>query len=83
MITNPLAIIAIVLGAILLVPMICRKIRIPSIVGFIIVGILVGEYGFGLLPDSSSIQTLGTTISGNSAHAPCYSEFCRLSSPSV
>ena len=43
MITNPLAIIAIVLGAILLVPMICRKIRIPSIVGFIIVGILVGE----------------------------------------
>ncbi len=59
MITNPLAIIAIVLGAILLVPMICRKIRIPSIVGFIIVGILVGEYGFGLLPDSSSIQTLG------------------------
>ena len=33
MIRYPLAIIAILLGTILLVPMICRKIRIPSIVG--------------------------------------------------
>ena len=36
MITNPLAIIALILTVILLVPMICRKIRIPSIVGFIL-----------------------------------------------
>ena len=34
MISNPLAIIALVLGTILIVPMVCRKIRIPSIVGF-------------------------------------------------
>ena len=59
MITNPLAIIALVLATILLVPMACRKIRIPSIVGFIIVGILVGPYGFGLLESGTSIQTLG------------------------
>ena len=39
MITNPLAIIALVLATILLVPMVCRKIRIPSIVG--VVGLLV------------------------------------------
>lgn len=57
MITNPLAIISLVLATILLVPMICRKIRIPSIVGFIVVGILIGQ--FGLLPDSYAIQTLG------------------------
>ena len=59
MITNALAIIALVLATILLVPMICRKIRIPSIVGFILVGIVVGPYGFNLLAGSSAIQTLG------------------------
>ena len=57
--SSPLAIIALVLAAILLVPIICRKIRIPSIVGFILVGIAVGEHGLGLLPDSNAIQTLG------------------------
>ena len=41
MVTYPLSIIAILLGTILLVPMICRKIRIPSIVGFIMVGIIL------------------------------------------
>ncbi len=59
MITNPLAIIALVLATILLVPMVCRKIRIPSIVGFILVGILVGPYGFELIPSGTTIQTLG------------------------
>ena len=59
MITNPLAIIAILLGTILFVPMICRKIRIPSIVGFIIVGILVGPYGFQLMAGGDVIQALG------------------------
>ena len=59
MITNPLAIIALVLATILFVPMVCRKIRIPSIVGFILVGILVGPYGFDLIGSGTSIQTLG------------------------
>lgn len=59
MITNPLSIIAIILATILLVPMICRKIRIPSIVGFIIVGILFGPYGFHILESATTIQTLG------------------------
>ena len=59
MISNPLAIIALVLGTILIVPMVCRKIRIPSIVGFILVGIAVGPYGFALLSEGTAIQTLG------------------------
>lgn len=59
MITNALAIIALVLATILIVPMVCRKIRIPSIVGFILVGIAVGPYGFNLLSESTAIQTLG------------------------
>ena len=59
MITNALAIFALVLATILLVPMICHKIRIPSIVGFILVGIAVGPYGLHLLGESTAIQTLG------------------------
>ena len=59
MITNPLGIIALVLAAILLVPMACRKIRIPSIVGFILVGIAVGPNGFHLLDSGDAIQALG------------------------
>lgn len=39
--------------------MICRKIRIPSIVGFIGVGMIVGTHGFGLLAGGTVIQTLG------------------------
>ena len=59
MITGPLSIIALVLATILLVPMICRKIRIPSIVGFILVGILVGQHGLNLFGGVDAIQSLG------------------------
>lgn len=57
--TSPLAIISFVLVTILLVPMVCRKIRIPSIVGFILVGILVGPNGFEVFESGTAIQTLG------------------------
>ena len=59
MITYPLSIIAILLGTILLVPMICRKIRIPSIVGFIMVGIIVGPNALHLIEGGDAIQALG------------------------
>ncbi len=48
-----------VLGAILVVPMVCHKIRIPSIVGFILVGVLVGPYGLDIISSGSTIQSLG------------------------
>ena len=59
MITYPLSIIALIFGTILLVPMVCRKIRIPSIVGFIIVGMIVGPHGFHLIDGGDAIQALG------------------------
>ena len=59
MITNPLIIIAIVLAMILLVPMACRKVRMPSIVGFIIVGIILGPYGAHLIDGGDAIQAIG------------------------
>lgn len=59
MITYPLAIIAILLAITLLVPMLCRKIRIPSIVGFIIVGFIVGPNCLHLFQGGDVIQALG------------------------
>ena len=59
MITDSIAIIALALAIILLVPMVSRKVRIPSIVGFILVGILIGPHGLHLIDQSVTIQTLG------------------------
>ena len=59
MITDSIAIIALVLAIILLVPMVSRKVRIPSIVGFILVGVLIGPHGLHLIDQSVTIQTLG------------------------
>lgn len=59
MITNSLAITSLILATILLVPMVCRKTHIPSIVGFIIVGMIVGPHGFNLVANNTMIEVLG------------------------
>lgn len=59
MITNSLAILSLVLAIIWLVPMACRKIHVPAIVGFILVGIAIGEHGFGLIGDNVTIDVIG------------------------
>ena len=59
MITNTLAILSLVLAIIWLVPMACRKIHVPAIVGFILVGILIGEHGLGLIAPNHTIDVLG------------------------
>jgi CPA2 family monovalent cation:H+ antiporter-2 len=33
--------------------------RIPSIVSFLVIGMLAGPYGFALITDESSIETVG------------------------
>lgn len=42
-----------------LVPLVSRKIHLPAIVGFIVVGILIGEHGAGLIGSSNTIDVLG------------------------
>ena len=59
MITNSIAIISLVLALILLVPMVCRKLHIPSIVGFILMGVVLGPYGLNIIASTATIQTLG------------------------
>lgn len=59
MITNSLAILTLVLAIIWLVPMVCRRIHVPALVGFILVGILIGEHGLGLIGKNATIDVLG------------------------
>ena len=59
MLTNTFVILSLVLAIIWLVPLACRKIHVPAIVGFILVGILIGEHGLGLIGANSTIDILG------------------------
>lgn len=49
----------IVLGLIFIVPILCRKIHIPTIIGFILVGVGLGPCGLNLITDSPAIQAFG------------------------
>ncbi len=62
MITDPLLITLLLLALILTVPMICRKLHLPTIVGFLLVGLVVGPsvpFEGGLIPRTATIDILG------------------------
>ena len=59
MITNTLALLSTLLLTILVVPLLCKKSRIPSIVGFIVVGMLIGPNALDLVAYSQTIDTIG------------------------
>lgn len=49
----------IVLSVILFAPMLMHRLRIPSIVGMIIAGVLIGKYGFNILERDDSFKLFG------------------------
>lgn len=58
MITGYLANIIVICAFALVIIAIGNRFRIPGIVGFIITGILIGPYGFGLIPDRTIVDAL-------------------------
>lgn len=58
-ITDPTWIFFLVLVMILFAPMLLSRLRIPHIIGLIVAGVLVGEYGFNLLERDSSFELFG------------------------
>ena len=58
-ITDPTWIFFVVLGVILFAPMLLERLRIPSIVGMILAGIIIGPYGLHLLERDSSFELFG------------------------
>lgn len=56
---NALLVLTLIIGIILFVPLLCRKIHVPSIVGFILAGMLIGPYALGWVGNSHTINLLG------------------------
>lgn len=57
---SPLLILTLVIGIIWFVPIVCRKIHVPSIVGFILAGIAIGPSALNLISYSPTIKILGS-----------------------
>lgn len=57
---NPVIIFSIVLFIILFAPILLNKVKIPSIIGLIVAGVIIGPYGLNLLLRDSSIVLFGT-----------------------
>ena len=57
---SPLLILTLMIGIIWFVPLVCRKIHVPSIVGFILAGIVIGPSVLDLVGESPSIKILGS-----------------------
>jgi Kef-type K+ transport system membrane component KefB len=58
--TNPVLVFSLVLFVFLLVPIFLNKIKIPSIIGLILAGVVIGPHGLNLLERNSSIILFGT-----------------------
>ena len=57
---SPLLILTLVIGIIWFVPIVCRKIHVPSIVGFILAGIAIGPSVLDIVGESPTIKILGS-----------------------
>ena len=57
---DPVIVFSIISLVILFVPILFERIRLPGLVGFIIVGALLGEHGFNILQRDSAITLFGT-----------------------
>lgn len=57
--TQPVVIFMLVLVIILLTPILFRKLKVPHVVGLILVGVAVGPYGFNLLARDASFEIFG------------------------
>ncbi len=58
-ITDPTLVFLVVLIIILLAPIIMGKLRIPHIIGMVLAGIAVGQYGFNILERDNSFELFG------------------------
>lgn len=59
LVTDPTWIFFLVLVIILCAPLLLKRLHIPHIIGLIIAGILVGQYGFNVLERDSSFELFG------------------------
>ena len=58
-ITDPTLIFFVVLCIILLAPIVMSRLRIPHIIGMVLAGVAVGQYGLNILERDSSFELFG------------------------
>jgi Kef-type K+ transport system membrane component KefB len=51
----PMARFGAILFLLLFTPYVCRRLRVPSVVGYILVGVVVGPYGLGIVPKHGQV----------------------------
>ena len=59
LIQDPTMIFFVVLLIVLFAPIVMSKLRIPHIIGLVLAGVLIGEYGFNLLARDTSFEVFG------------------------
>jgi Kef-type K+ transport system membrane component KefB len=59
-INNPVLVFAIILLVILISPVVLRKFRIPSLIGLIVSGIIIGPNGFNIIEKNNAIDLFAT-----------------------
>ena len=57
--SSSVGILVLVLAVVLIIPIVCRKIHVPSIVGFILTGVLLGPSALGWLDNTPTIALIG------------------------
>ena len=60
MVTDPTLIFFVVLMIILFAPIIMSKLRIPHIIGMVLAGVVIGQYGFNILQRDTSFEIFGS-----------------------
>ncbi|MCW1735958.1 cation:proton antiporter [Anaerorudis cellulosivorans] len=57
---DPILVFLVLLAIVLIIPSLFKRINLPSIIGLIIAGILVGPYGFDILSNDSGMEMFST-----------------------
>lgn len=58
----PMARLAIILFLLLVVPMLCRRLSLPSVVGLLVSGIIIGHHGLRIIPEHPTVSNFMSDI---------------------
>jgi monovalent cation:H+ antiporter-2, CPA2 family len=58
MLASPLLLIVVVLAASVVTVALCRRLSLPSLLGYLIVGLLLGPHAFALIPDLKQVKEI-------------------------
>ncbi len=59
-ITNPVQVFALVMGIMVVVPVLCSRLRVPSVIGLLVAGLAIGPNALDLLARDPTMVLLGT-----------------------